>query len=154
MKKDKKVKIGPIDCGPADGPTWPLAGLSSELRRLARRGTGHLALCRRVDAALRQGRNATWYELEMEVVAALETYAPPCVFFFWVRTNQDYGFYLANNWPDVAVARGAVIAADVKEIPYGYKGESIITNAAGIAMYSHDGWGRKRQIWSVSNDKS
>lgn len=162
MPKRKKQSeygdIGSISSGTML-PEDLIPAFAYELKRLARRGTGHGKLARDAERALeRSGSSTDLAEFVDELMAALNEYAPP-YFYFGAHPGDGayYGFWLSEDFQMEFEESGGWILDDgekhAEPMPDDYEGEVLSINDHGnCSLHVVTGKGKRRkwrEIWSV-----
>lgn len=137
---------------------------SAELRALAEQAAPHpgainpdnINLCNEADAIEDFESDDAQYVLE-KLFDALDAYAPEYGYFGAHPGNgSDYGFWLWEDWEQMAKDNDVLFVADLAEIPYNFHGvAAFVTDHGNVALYSVEpgcvaGMGAElKEIWSI-----
>lgn len=154
MKCKKTPSFGSVSHGTLRSEDL-IPDFAYELRRYARKGSGHKKLAQDAERALARSQKAPGSaDLEDELpeyvndlIDALTEYAPAYGYFgSHPGDGSDFGFWLSESWEDDF---DGLRVSDTSEVPRSYRGEVLHVNDHGNATLYLASWGKLTEIWSV-----
>lgn len=91
-------------------------------------------------------------ELIEEFIQTLDSYAPPFAYFgAHPGDGADFGFWLCEDWQQMARDEDALFKEDGTPIPATYSGSLVVSvsDHGNATLYGRDAQGVWRELWSV-----
>ena len=143
------VQLGSISHGTMR-PEDLIPDFVSQLQSLDTRGD-YAELVKEADAIEDFDSEDAGYVLE-ELFDALNTFAPDyCYFGAHPGDGADYGFWLCEEWEQMARDDGVLFVEDTADIPADFAGGLVchVNDHGNATLYAQDHTGARREIWSV-----